>query len=152
LGLDASARADYAGLLEHAAGVGNIRSGTRGGLPEGYVPLTGSQAEATKALALRLVASADEEAPPSAPPSSIAPSSNGSYPAQGNNSGGATSPTSQATDPGGVAQMTTTEAALAGMTPASLAPGQKALGASLGLGLAGMVAAPFLLRRRSVAP
>jgi hypothetical protein len=63
-GLDVPARTDYAGLLDYAAGGGNVRTGARGGLPEGYVGLNTAQVERTRALADVLRLPPDEVVPP----------------------------------------------------------------------------------------
>ncbi|WP_369371250.1 hypothetical protein AB1046_21140 [Promicromonospora sp. Populi] len=58
------ARADYAGLLDHAAGDGNVHTGARGGLPEGYVPLTEAQVDRAHALADLLRTPRDDDGGP----------------------------------------------------------------------------------------
>ncbi|MDR2374776.1 MAG: hypothetical protein LBD77_11970, partial [Bifidobacteriaceae bacterium] len=164
LGLDASARADYAGLLEHAAGVGNIRSGTRGGLPEGYVPLTPAQAAQTEALATALRAASNQD------PEGVAPdpdATGGAQPPSGGASGAqrltAAAPAAGVPDAGSgglptdpaasaAAQVTTNQAAATAVTAAAAPAAQNALGISLSAGLAGLTASPFLLRRRPAEP
>jgi hypothetical protein len=147
-GPDAAARADYASLLDYAVGDGNIRTGSRGGLPEGYVALTTSQIAAARALAATLRAPL---------PTADEPTTDGGTTDRGTTAGTAvpvpaaaaavvadesTAVVAPATS------MTTAEAAAADTTAATASPARAALGVSLATGLAGMLASPFLLRRK----
>jgi hypothetical protein len=175
--LDGQARADYANLLEYAATDGNVVTGERGGLPEGYVPLTPEQQAAAHDLAERLTTDpgsgptdpSDENDPgegggagrgeddgadgnEDGPGGSAAPSDTsatvpvpvdadgpGNGPGSGPDAGGGPD-----SDPA----TTRTEAAATEDTAPLTA--SVALGGTLIAGLAGMVGAPFLMRRRDL--
>ncbi|WP_375385424.1 hypothetical protein [uncultured Microbacterium sp.] len=138
--LDATSRSDYARLLEYAAGDGNVPGPARGQLPEGYVPLTTSQAAVTQALAerLRLPVSGTTTTPHPAPAK-----------------GAPAAPIAAAAAPAApVAANTQTGVSATPALAASTTPGappnvtQAALGAGLLAGLAGAGAGAVLLRRR----
>lgn len=150
-GPDQDARNEYAHLLEYAAGEGNVVSGQRGGLPEGYVPLTESQIAATQVLATALTASrADGPAPTSV---TIASSPrNGAADPEGVRSATSTAPR-ESTLGGAPASQTRQSAAsgeAASTTAAATSPSQAALGGALAVSAAGLIASPFLLRRKGM--
>lgn len=138
--LNREARVDYAALLDYSAG--SVRTGKRGGLPEGYVPLTPQQKSVSAALAADLRVSNE----PNVTPVSLADASSSAAGARAaGNAVAAGADTS-------ISPATTTAsapaAAAAKQTAASDRAGQAALGGALLAGAAGLVASPFLLRRR----
>lgn len=170
------ARTDYAALLEYAATDGNAVTGERGGLPEGYVPLTAEQQEAALDLSGRLLL-----APPPEPGSGGGgPDGDGADGGDGSGSGkgapgngggsgddpadtAATVPVPEdGADPagrtpppepdgaGGPNSVSTTQNETAVTEDTAPLGASVALGGTLVAGLAGMVGAPFLLRRRDV--
>ena len=143
--LDARASADYAALLRHAAGPGQIPGEGQGELPGGYVPLSAVQRASTERLAAQLLlprggATGGGGAPP---------------PAAGGRGGAAPSP-AQAPAPStdGIGDGPATATSFTGADDARdatpEAATQTALGLTLLAGLAGAATAPFLLRRRGV--
>ncbi|GAA3819133.1 hypothetical protein [Cellulomonas soli] len=150
-GMAAEARGDYAGLLDYAAGAGNVRTGSRGGLPEGYVPLGAAQVAAAHALATLLrtpVTTGAQGTPTGGTNAGTTASTTVTVP-----SGTSAAPVASEEDLAGAAPTTTigitsAEVAAADTTEAAASPARTALGVSLATGLAGMVAAPLLLRRK----
>lgn len=155
--LDAPARVDYAALLRYAAGEGNQVTGDRGGLPEGYLPLTGQQSKAALALAKRLTSTRGGDSG----------GADGSGSGSGTGSGPGSGPGPDATATAGIPgdgdganvdaagggpgsadgpAATSTEASAIEKTARMTGP--VALGGTLLAGLIGMVGAPFLMRRR----
>lgn len=166
-------RADYAGLLEYAATDGNVVTGERGGLPEGYVPLTAEQQEAALDLGERLLdpppeAGADPDADGtgsngdddgdgtggtgtpegSDPPEGSDADATVTVPVDDDAPGAGDQPSTPGADGGPGAAMTRNEAAATEDT-APLAA-SVALGGTLVAGLAGLIGAPFLMRRRDL--
>lgn len=145
--LDAQARADYAHFLTYAATEGNIITGERGGLPEGYVPLTEEQIAAALALAARLTADGSEDDPET--PGTDGSGGSGGSTAPGDEqpgtSGAGTTPGNPSGGPSLRAGAETEVTATAAVGPLS----QVAVGGALLAGVAGLVASRFLLRRRT---
>lgn len=144
IGQDPAATGDYAALLDYSTAAGNEPGNPRGGLPEGYAPLTEKQIAASRTLAEALRAAsavtppADEGAPvagagvppaPAGAPAVVAATTDGSPPAN-------------------ATEMAALAAADAQNTSAVSSGFQGALGAGLIAGLAGVLLAPFLLVRR----
>ncbi|MBE1877648.1 hypothetical protein [Myceligenerans pegani] len=169
--LDPQARTEYAHLLTYAATDGNVITGDRGGLPEGYVPLTAEQQAAALDLADRLLA------PPGADPGPERTGSDGDGDGGSDSPGdsadqggdgrpgdaGATVPVpvdedeSVADDPpsdpgadGGPGGPTTTQNEASATEDTAPLAASVALGGTLVAGLAGMIGAPFLMRRREL--
>jgi hypothetical protein len=179
-------RADYAGLMHYAATDGNVVTGERGGLPEGYVPLTAEQQEAALDLGERLLAppradtDPDGDGPDSDGPDGDGPDGGGPD-GNGGGAGGTDSP-GDSGEPGGVGRDadatvpvpvdddgpgsggppsgpgadggpgggTTTQIEAAATEDTAPLAASVALGGTLIAGLAGMVGAPFLMRRRDL--
>ncbi|GGH51122.1 hypothetical protein [Microbacterium album] len=154
--LDADARRDYAHLLDYVAGPGNEITGQRGGLPPGYVPLTGAQREQARELAERLRTTADELDDPAPDAPGDAPAEAGGD-AGGDGAGGGAAAARGAAGAAGAADaggldggpLTNPAAAPADadVTAAVGVPGQAALGGALLAGAAGLALTPFLMRR-----
>ncbi|MFI8524149.1 hypothetical protein ACIGB8_06870 [Promicromonospora sukumoe] len=163
--LTADARTDYAGLLDHAAGDGNVHTGARGGLPEGYVPLTADQVARAHALADLLRNPPEED---DTPPGGDDPAGGPGGPDDDGGAGepddtGATVPVpvdgddpadgGPSSDPGasaGPGDGSTTRNEAAATEDTAPLSASVALGGTLVAGLAGMVGAPFLMRRREL--
>lgn len=171
--LDVKARADYAGLLEYAATDGNVVTGERGGLPEGYVPLTAEQQHAALDLADRLLAPPGSDTPPdpdgtdpdgdggngnetpgdSADPEGTGPGDTNAtvpVPVDGDDPTADGPPSGLGADGGPGADPTTTQNEAAATEDTTPLGASVALGGTLIAGLAGMVGAPFLMRRRDL--
>lgn len=137
----ANTRAEYADFIDYAAGAGNVRGLARGKLPAGYVPLTASQTDAARAVATELRSGANS-------PSGEAPTDDRR--SVGSTSAAAAAAASSA--PGGSAPQVTATAIDAAPSPTAVTTassvGSVAVGGGLIAGLAGLVLAPFLLRRR----
>lgn len=137
---DAPTASKLAILMDYVGGPGNVRGDAPGELPKGYLPLTDAQRVQTAAVAESL------RHPPVA---------GGTATTSG---GGTTSPAPAAVSANAIGaapntvttatSVTTSAAAAVTATDASGGAGQAALGGSLLAGLAGVVTAPFLLRRR----
>lgn len=139
--LDEAARSSYAGFLDYAAGAGQVPGTAPGQLPDSYVPLSDAQRQQAAAVAEQLRHPPAKDggdgaaaAPAAARPAAAAP---------------------PAAAPVGNTPATQTGVAATGVTPASntdavSAASQTALGGTLVAGIAGLVASPFLLRRRGV--
>ena len=162
---DQPARLRYAHLLDYVATTGQQPGTQRGQLPEGYAPLTQDQSSQTLQLAGILDGSVDPN--PAQPADSPAPETDADadIPSANDDFGvenAATSPVTDANEPAVAVNAATTgqgqsggvgSAALPQKQPAvRTAIGQAALGGSLGVGIAGMVAAPLLMRRKAVKP
>ncbi|QZN86846.1 hypothetical protein [Cellulomonas sp. C5510] len=141
--LDQVARSEYAHLLDYAAGAGNVHTGQRGGLPEGYVPLTADQVAATRELAELLRTPASTAGGGTAPPVGGAtvtvPTGSAAAPQASPPPEGAAAPQT------GVSR---SAAPVAERTPRVASPVGGVVGASLLAGAGGLLASPFLLRRR----
>jgi hypothetical protein len=168
------ARVDYAGLLDHAAGDGNVHTGARGGLPEGYVPLTQDQVDRARALADLLRAPRNDDGDGDTPDDDNPPgggADRGANDWNGDDPGDAGDPPdAQATVPvpvdgddpatdgppsgpgadGGTGDGSTTRNEAAATEGTAPLAASVALGGTLIAGLAGMVGAPFLMRRRDL--
>jgi hypothetical protein len=137
--LDAATRENLAGFLDYVRGPGNTRGEAPGELPSGYLPLTADQIAQTAQVADAL------RHPPAQVPETT--TSNGGEsasqpPAAAVTSDSAAGSTSPQTT------VTTSSSAASSVTDAAGGPGQAALGGTLVAGVAGLAAAPFLLRRR----
>jgi hypothetical protein len=143
--LDQAARSEYAHLLDYAAGAGNVRTGQRGGLPEGYVPLTEAQVAATHELAelLRTPRPADGGSTPAPPAGGAATVTVPTGPAAAEQ-GAAAAEGATAPQTG----VSTSAAPASEPTPRAASPVGSVVGASLLAGAGGLLASPFLLRRR----
>ncbi|GGH51306.1 hypothetical protein [Microbacterium album] len=155
--LDAPARADYALLLDYAAGQGNVRATARGGLPDGYVPLTETQTAAARQLAAALRGEGGD------PDDDGGPNEGGGRPAPHEGAGGVDGPAGSG-GPGargaGLSESAAAElqqsqtsvsaadAVDAVPTAAVSSPAARAVGAAMLAAAAALVASPFLLRRR----
>ncbi|WP_129783842.1 hypothetical protein [Promicromonospora panici] len=171
--LDRQARVDYAGLLEYAAADGNVVTGDRGGLPEGYVPLTDEQQEAALDLADRLLAppgkstptdpdetdpdgdggNGDETSGGSADPEGGGPGDTNAtvpVPVDGVDPTADGPPSGPGSDDGPGTDTTTTQDEAVSTEDTTPLGASVALGGTLIAGLAGMVGAPFLMRRRDM--
>lgn len=172
--LDREARREYAHFVTYAATDGNVRSGDRGGLPEGYVPLTAQQQEAALDLAERLTTEPGRGPEPSgdAEPDGADGSGGRADGADGDGPGGPDDPAdTSATVPvpdggdgpaadgppsgteaagGAGGDPTTTQNEAAATEDTAPLAASVALGGTLVAGLAGMVGAPFLMRRRDL--
>lgn len=173
--LDQQARSEYAHLLTYAATDGNVITGDRGGLPEGYVPLTAEQQEAALDLADRLLAPPGSDPDPDGP----GPDAEGDGDGAGGNDrpGGSAGPGRDGGpgDTGATVQVpvdnddsaadgppsdpgvdgspggpTTTQDEASATEDTAPLSASVALGGTLVAGLAGMVGAPFLMRRREL--
>ncbi|WP_104129442.1 hypothetical protein [Cryobacterium sp. N21] len=139
--LDATARTEYAKLLRYAAADGNTVGTGVGQLPPGFAPLTKAQTAATIRFADALVA------PPTLPTN---PVTDVALPAP---VAGTTGVSVVGASPEAAAltqvQVTQTPVQLtAANTELTSSAAQGALGISLLIGIGGLAAAPFLLRRR----
>jgi hypothetical protein len=139
--LDEAARSSYAGFLDYAAGAGQVPGTAPGQLPDSYVPLSDSQRQQTSAVAeqLRHPPTKDGAGPAAVAPAAARPA--GAAPA--------------AAAPAANTPATRTGVTATGVTPATntdavSAASQTALGGTLVAGIAGLVASPFLLRRRGI--
>lgn len=171
--LDRKARQDYAHFVAYAATDGNVRTGDRGGLPEGYVPLTEEQQEAAMDLAERLTtasAGPDPSGNPDGPGPGNGDGTGGSAGGDGTDGSddpadtGATVPVPEGGDDpagdgppsgpgagdGAGTDPTTTQNAAATTEETAPLAASVALGGTLVAGLAGLVGAPFLMRRRDL--
>jgi len=160
--LDDGTRAEYTALLNYAVGDGQTPGTATGQLPEGYAPLGSDQVAETKQLIDILSGKLDPNPTSS---SDAAPSDGGSPSSDGASTGFVPSTddvpvatSASASIP--VSSVGTSNTALDVVTPVSAqkqsasrtAVGQAALAGSLGVGVAGMVAAPLLMRRKVIAP
>ncbi|HEY0248445.1 MAG TPA: hypothetical protein VGC45_09305 [Gryllotalpicola sp.] len=179
--LDTATRKQYAGLLDYATGDGQVPGTQRGELPEGYAPLSVPQviqAEELVGILNGTVAPNGPSAPTPAPTVTVtaAPSPAPTMTvvaASGSSGETPQNPTTDAYSPstgnvpaggrdvvntvsasdasGGAADDSSPVAAQKQPASKSMA-GQAALGGSLGAGVAGMIAAPFLMRRKAITP
>ncbi|MFD2797072.1 hypothetical protein ACFS27_26175 [Promicromonospora vindobonensis] len=173
VGLNLEARQEYAHFVTYAATDGNVRTGDRGGLPEGYVPLTAEQQDAALELAERLTTMPDEPDPSGAPDGSDGGAGDGTggsgsgdaadgsddpadtsatvpIPEGGDDPAADGPPSDPGADGGPGADPTTTQTEAAATQDTAPLAASVALGGTLVAGLAGMVGAPFLMRRRDV--
>ncbi|MFG6446482.1 hypothetical protein ACFXQA_14575 [Microbacterium sp. P07] len=146
-------RAGYAQMLDFAAGPGQSPGSLRGQLPTGYAPLTQAQRSAASELAdLLRVPLPESPAAPDAPDAPVPdPAAVGGAAAPAG--GGVAAPAAPVSAPAGTTSTVTTSAAASSpqfTAAGASSPVQGALGAALVAGLAGIVGAPFLLRRRTL--
>lgn len=136
---DATLRGSYAKLIRFAAQGGQHEGWQAGDLPPGYAPLTEPLVAEALAAADVLEAGARPAAQqPSQPSTATVAVPPPARPPAGSPASGPTSQT----------KVTTTTAAAA--EPTGAAVGSVALGGSLVAGIAGLIGAPLLLRRRSL--
>ncbi len=141
-------REAYANLLEYAAGSGQVRGSAPGELPAGYFPLTAEQQGQAAAAAAEIRSFVPPTTAPTPSPSpASAPAPVSAPPVAGVNS---VPPVVAAVVPTGVPSVATNASATLTSTESVSAPVGGAIGGALVLGLGGAVAAPFLLRRRSL--
>ena len=143
--MGAEKRGKYADLIRYAAQSGNELGFGPGQLPPGYAPL--NAALVTQALTAADALQAGPKAAPAAVPapapvSPPAANTNVTVPSKTSTTGAAPAA------PGTTATSTSAATTVTAAEPTSSAVGSTALGGSLIAGLAGLVGAPFLLRRK----
>lgn len=133
---DSSSRDEYASLIEYAADAGQVQGSARGQLPVGYLPLSEDLRKQTLAAAsaIRAWQPGSTTAPTVAP----APQTASPTPA----------PAPSQASPNPQTSVTAAPTKKGGETDAVLTAGNLAIGGSLLAGLAGVLGAPFLLKRR----
>lgn len=157
--LDKATRTQLASFLDYTAEAGNVRGEAPGQLPEGYVPLTEDQKTATQIVAAVLRTAPDEPPPDEdpeedpTPEPSLTPAANVPNPPNGRTPDIQTPDTDSTQDddlnlPAPETQETALPAETASVTAATASPTQAALGGALALSAGGLIASPFLLRRR----
>ncbi|MEJ1230992.1 MAG: hypothetical protein WDM88_10795 [Galbitalea sp.] len=146
-GLDSSNKPQYAHLLDYIATDGQVPGTQRGDLPAGYAPLTAAQAKQTEEVVGILDGTVDPEGPASTDTTDDSSAADNESSSSGDGAG--TAGDLSANDgTGPQVETAALNAVDVGDVPSGTAVGGLALGGSLGFGLAGFIASPFLLRRR----
>jgi hypothetical protein len=165
--LDLQTRARYATLVDYAVTTGQVQGTSRGQLPFGYAPLTRSQQIQSLELELILLGKLDPSTRPATAPTpgdtaDAGEIADGGVPSTNDVSVGDSPQAVGDVAPGGITVTTPGAASNGAGTAAAPAAqrqkasatvaGQAALGGSLGAGILGMAAAPFLMRRKAITP